>query len=227
MTAAVQVTGASDSGKTTFIEQVVPKLIARGLRVGTVKHASCGFDADKPGSDSARHTAAGASPVLLSGPESQVLFSDTTESIPVAIGRHFGEVDLVLVEGFGDRPGPKILVHRKAIRPKERPPQSEVLFVITDEPLGQPLELAAPEIDRAADLLLAHVARVLDERSQVSPHVVLRVDGAEVALGDFVERLLAGLVRGTVTGLHGVPEDAAEIELLVKLGTSCVLPQSL
>ena len=36
--ALVAIVGKSDSGKTTFIEKLLPELIALGLRVGTVKH---------------------------------------------------------------------------------------------------------------------------------------------------------------------------------------------
>ena len=59
MPVVVTITGSSGSGKTTFVERVLPALRDRGLSVGTVKHASHGFTADRPGSDSARHAAAG------------------------------------------------------------------------------------------------------------------------------------------------------------------------
>ncbi|MDE0392185.1 MAG: molybdopterin-guanine dinucleotide biosynthesis protein MobB, partial [Rhodospirillales bacterium] len=38
------VTGLSDSGKTTLVCRLLPRLRERGLRVATVKHAHHGFD---------------------------------------------------------------------------------------------------------------------------------------------------------------------------------------
>ena len=43
--------GWSGSGKTTLITKVIPRLIARGQRVSTLKHAHHGFDLDQPGKD--------------------------------------------------------------------------------------------------------------------------------------------------------------------------------
>jgi molybdopterin-guanine dinucleotide biosynthesis protein B len=51
----VSVVGNSGSGKTTFIEKLIPELIGRGLKVGTIKHDVHGFEMDKPGKDSWRH----------------------------------------------------------------------------------------------------------------------------------------------------------------------------
>ena len=44
--------GWSGSGKTTLIKKLIPRLIARGLSVSTLKHAHHGFDLDQPGKDS-------------------------------------------------------------------------------------------------------------------------------------------------------------------------------
>ncbi len=40
--------GWSGSGKTTLIEQVIPEITRRGLKVSVIKHAHHGFDIDKP-----------------------------------------------------------------------------------------------------------------------------------------------------------------------------------
>ncbi len=44
--------GWSGAGKTTLLSQVVPHLVAEGLRVSTIKHAHHSFDLDTPGKDS-------------------------------------------------------------------------------------------------------------------------------------------------------------------------------
>ena len=58
--------GWSGAGKTTLMTRVIPVLVARGLRVSTVKHAHHGFDVDIPGKDSHMHRQAGASEVFVS-----------------------------------------------------------------------------------------------------------------------------------------------------------------
>ncbi len=59
------VSASSNSGKTTLIEKIVKHLKARGLRVAVVKHASAGFELDRPGKDSWRFQEAGADSVVL------------------------------------------------------------------------------------------------------------------------------------------------------------------
>src|SRR5512143_812522 len=64
----VCIVGASDSGKTTFLEKLIPELVRRGHRVGTVKHDVHGFELDTPGKDTWRHARAGSRAVVISGP---------------------------------------------------------------------------------------------------------------------------------------------------------------
>ena len=58
--------GWSGSGKTTLLAQVIPRIVARGLKVSTLKHAHHAFDVDQPGKDSHTHRMAGATEVLVS-----------------------------------------------------------------------------------------------------------------------------------------------------------------
>ena len=57
--------GFSGSGKTTLVEQLIPALRLRGLRVSVVKHAHHSFDIDHPGKDTFRHREAGAFEVVV------------------------------------------------------------------------------------------------------------------------------------------------------------------
>jgi hypothetical protein len=43
----------------------------------------------------------------------------------------------------------------------------------------------------------------------------LRVDGEEIPLNDFVERILTGMVVGGVSALKGIKEDWKKIEIEV------------
>ena len=57
--------GYSGSGKTTLLTKAIPRLVARGLKVSTLKHAHHEFDVDQPGKDSHAHRMAGATEVLV------------------------------------------------------------------------------------------------------------------------------------------------------------------
>jgi molybdopterin-guanine dinucleotide biosynthesis protein B len=95
------VAAASNSGKTTLIEKVVPLLRERGLRVAVIKHASKGFELDRPGKDSWRFREAGADAVLLAGPGRTALLrnAEGEPKLDELLGM-LPDVDIVLVEGF-------------------------------------------------------------------------------------------------------------------------------
>ena len=57
--------GWSGAGKTTLLAKVLPRIVARGLTVSTLKHAHRSFDLDQPGKDSHIHRTAGATEVLI------------------------------------------------------------------------------------------------------------------------------------------------------------------
>src|SRR3990167_7731641 len=90
----VHVIGASDSGKTTLIERLIPRLRANGIRIGTVKHTHHGFEMDRPGKDSWRHVQAGADAIAVISPERAAWIMRTPDehsiheaTSPMEIGR--------------------------------------------------------------------------------------------------------------------------------------------
>ena len=60
---------ASGTGKTTFIEKLIPLLVQRGVRTAVIKSDSHGFSLDTEGKDTARFSAAGAEAVAVSSPD--------------------------------------------------------------------------------------------------------------------------------------------------------------
>jgi molybdopterin-guanine dinucleotide biosynthesis protein B len=68
--------GFSGSGKTTLVEQLIPALKLRGLRVSVVKHAHHKFDVDHPGKDTWRHREAGAFEVVAASRHRMVLMRE-------------------------------------------------------------------------------------------------------------------------------------------------------
>lgn len=107
---AVGIWGHSGSGKTRLVEQLLPKVAAHGLRVGSIKHASHQPTLDRPGKDSFRHTQAGSVQVLLVGPGSGTLFVPVGDEpeLPFWLQLFEGRVDMVLVEGYKRTPLPHV-----------------------------------------------------------------------------------------------------------------------
>ena len=140
--------GWSGSGKTTLLVELIPELTGRGLRLSTMKHSHHGFDVDKPGKDSHRHRAAGATEVLISSAKRWVLMHelrDETEPPMADLIAHMSPVDLLLIEGFKSYPHPKMAVHRPATgRPLIGGGDPTVVAVASDMPLEG---LAVPVLD--------------------------------------------------------------------------------
>ncbi|MDR9440085.1 MAG: molybdopterin-guanine dinucleotide biosynthesis protein B [Halomonas sp.] len=142
----------SGTGKTTLLEQLLPRLGERGLRVAVIKHAHHAFDVDQPGKDSHRLRQAGAAPMLVASRARVALMMETpgreeadlAELIDMVRPQH---PDLVLVEGFKAWPLPKLELYRpevgKSLRVAEDP---WVRAVASDA------SLALPEGVEALDL---------------------------------------------------------------------------
>lgn len=136
--------GSSGSGKTTLLRGVLPVLVARGLRVGYLKHAHHGFDLDRPGKDSYEIRASGAAQTLLASDERWALQAEQAvkgrdPDLVEMLGRFAPMgLDLILVEGFKHAAYPKIEVYRAAHgRPPLYPDDSDILAVATDAPLPE------------------------------------------------------------------------------------------
>ena len=156
------VAGYSGSGKTTLIERVLPRLLARGLRVSVVKHTHHDFDLDRPGKDSHRHRVAGAHEVLLASDRRFAILHETHAEPPLlaALLSRLDECDLVLVEGYKREAIPKLEVHRAATaKPWLYPDDDAILAVASDvPPPGKIAHLKLDDIDTISDFILKAIA---------------------------------------------------------------------
>jgi len=160
---ALSFVAKSGTGKTTLLEKVITELKGRGYRVGVIKHDAHRFDIDHPGKDSHRLTAAGADTMLIASPEKLAMVKKHAESPPIEdlLATYFGDVDIVLTEGFKKSGLPKIEVHRKErsatllCRGEEHDPT--LVAVASDEAL----ELDVPVLDLNDP---AQVAGFVEER---------------------------------------------------------------
>ena len=111
------VVGWKDAGKTGLVERLVAEIAGRGLTVSTIKHAHHAVDVDRPGTDSHRHRAAGASEVVLASPRRFALMHELRGAAEPTLDALLGRltpVDLALVEGYKRDHHPKVEVYRAA-----------------------------------------------------------------------------------------------------------------
>ena len=158
--------GWSGSGKTTLLAKVIPRIVARGLKVSTLKHAHHGFDVDQPGKDSHTHRMVGASEVLVSSANRWALVHELrgqAEPVLGALLTKLSPVDLVLIEGYKAETHPKLEVYRAAVgKPLLHPNDPAIVAVASDEPLpaarGPVVDL--DDVERIADILIRHAAPI-------------------------------------------------------------------
>jgi molybdopterin-guanine dinucleotide biosynthesis protein MobB len=106
---ALAICGPKKCGKTSLICRLVAELSQRQLRVAVMKHAPHLHVLDVPATDTDRFRLAGAAATLLVTPGGWALH--TYEKPPLeSLWQYLGWADLVLLEGFGSSPLPKLVL---------------------------------------------------------------------------------------------------------------------
>ena len=128
----------SGTGKTTLLKQLIPLLLAHGVRVAAIKHAHHNFDIDKPGKDSYELRKAGARQLLIASDRRWALMTENDSindpALDTLIARlDLDSIDLVLVEGFKHVPYTRIELHRPALgHPLLYPDDDSIIAVAAD-----------------------------------------------------------------------------------------------
>ncbi len=154
----LSVIGRSNTGKTTFIERLIPILNAKGLRVATIKHHLHDFESDREGKDSYRHKKAGARISMIVSPRKVAFTADTERELTLAelVSAYVRDVDLVIVEGFKGERTPKVEVYRysEGLAPLCRS-DPDVFAVMSDRPIDAPVPvLSRDDVEKAAGLIV-------------------------------------------------------------------------
>ena len=164
----IGIAGWSGAGKTTLLAKLIPRLVARGVRVSTVKHAHHAFDVDQPGKDSHTHRMAGATEVLVSSANRWALVHElrgTPESTLPELLAKLAPVDLVVVEGFKHGAHPKLEIYRAAVgKPPLHTDDPHIVAVASDAPVpgARVPVVGLDDIEAVADLMLARAAPVAE-----------------------------------------------------------------
>lgn len=153
----------SGTGKTTFIEKLVPLLKARGLNVGVIKHDAHDFEVDTEGKDTWRFTRAGADMVSI--------LSETHAALMVQRKMTFSEMaetmrgmDILLSEGYEICGSRVIGVFRAQAGFAPLLPPEALYAAVTDTPLDAPA-LQFPLDD--PEPLSEHLARVITQEERL------------------------------------------------------------
>lgn len=135
---------ASGTGKTTLLTQLIPLLKQQGLKIGLIKHSHHSFEIDKPGKDSFRLRAAGASPVMLISSHRCAVITEFDQPIEPRLGEQLSAfenlgLDLILVEGFKAEAFAKIELHRAELNnPLFYPNDGNIIAVASNTELALP-----------------------------------------------------------------------------------------
>ena len=134
------VTGWKNAGKTTLTERLVAEFVRRGWKVATIKHAHHAVDIDRPGTDSFRHRAAGATEVALVGGQRYAIMREQADPPLEEVLARLAPADIVLIEGYKREPHPKIEV-RAGDMPSLAANDSAIAAIAAD---AKPADTALP-----------------------------------------------------------------------------------
>lgn len=153
--------GWSGAGKTTLLAKLIPVLVARRVRVATLKHAHHHFDVDHPGKDSHTHRQAGASEVIVSSSRRWAQIREVVEGEEARLPdllRRLTPAGIALVEGFKRESHPKLEIFRHGNgRPPLHPDDPRIVGIASDVPFpeaGVPV-IDLDDVESIADLVLA------------------------------------------------------------------------
>jgi molybdopterin-guanine dinucleotide biosynthesis protein B len=133
-TPVIAFVGRSGCGKTTVLENVVPLLLQRSIRLGIVKHTwHRDIESDMPGTDTRRMWDLGVPSVTLVSTDRVVHWqrSDDEPQLDQVLTA-ISDVELVILEGFKGAPVPKIEVLRQVHHTEPLPNLGGRVAFVTD-----------------------------------------------------------------------------------------------
>lgn len=148
------VSGVKNSGKTTFLEHLIPCLCRRGRKVAVIKHDGHEFEPDVPGTDSSRLRAAGAGGVAVYSGGRWMMVREEPGDLKTLV-EYFSDFDMILLEGQKDSAYPKIELVRGAVSEEPVCDPATLLALATDTDCLVPgvERIALTDYERAAEIL--------------------------------------------------------------------------
>lgn len=158
----VTIAAYSNTGKTTYLEKLIPCLKASGLRIAVIKHDGHDFQMDQEGKDTWRFAQAGADAVAIASASKFALCRQRPMELEDIV-RQLSDMDLILTEGYKAGPYPKIALYRSDSGKELAADPADCLAIVSDIPL----DVSCPvfPLDDPAPL-----AAFLLRRFQAAPH---------------------------------------------------------
>ena len=128
----IGISGIKNSGKTTIISKIIPKLVSLGYKVATIKHDGHDFKADVEGTDSYKHKEAGAYGTAVFSRNKFMVVKDVEEISENELISLFPEADIILLEGFKYSKYPKFEIVRKSVSENYVCSKENLIALITD-----------------------------------------------------------------------------------------------
>jgi molybdopterin-guanine dinucleotide biosynthesis protein MobB len=193
----IQIVGAKDTGKTTLLEGLTRELVRRGRTVCYVKHTHQEPPTDRPDTDTARLSEAGAAVSVLAGPSTTTAHrASGEERIDSVSFREAHPGEIVLAEGFKSVPGKKIAIAGGAL---DVAALDDVVAVVGPAPAGYAGRSFDPgDVHEIADLI-EELTAIPEDQTWATR---ILVDGREVPLNAFVQGVLASTLRGFCSSLR-------------------------
>ena len=132
MSRILAVSGVKNSGKTTYIEQLLGYLGEKGIKTAVIKHDGHEFEADVPGTDSWKYRQAGAYGCAVDSGSKFMAVREWPRANPEALMELFPDADLILLEGFKYSGYPKIELVRSGVSREPVCPKDTVRAYVTD-----------------------------------------------------------------------------------------------
>ncbi len=184
----IAVVGDKGSGKTQLIEELISRIVEKGLRVATVKCTHLErFDIE--GRDTFRHRSMGAVATVGIGRGETLIMLPRMKARDIL--KRLPPVDVVLIEGCGEEPYPKIVV-----KPCSREVEGRVIA----------------EWERGASIsdVLEKVLSVKAGRK-----LVVEVDDREIPLNPFVSKVLREVIVAFLSSLKGFSREFREVVIRI------------
>lgn len=160
--AVIVICGIKNSGKTTLIRNLIPKLNALGYKVATIKHDGHEFESDVPGTDSYYHQQAGAYGTAVYSKSQFMITKKEEHTLLEKLIEYFKEADFILIEGCKNSSYPKIEVIRSVNHNEPVSNPKGRFLIVTDIKDYQRVEdwVAFEEIDKIVDAMVEQLERM-------------------------------------------------------------------
>ena len=151
----ISVVGRSNTGKTTYLEKLIPAIKKRGIRLAVIKHDAHKFDIDIPGKDSWKLTQAGADVMIISAAEKLAFVEQRKKELSLdEIVSRIDSVDLIITEGYKFEDKPKIEIHRKVLNQELLCKENQLLAIVSDELIDISVPcLEFDDLDKMVDII--------------------------------------------------------------------------